>query len=69
MLYQITAKYRDEPRPRYGLIRGREFLMKDLYTFDKSIEDAKNTYERVCEGYDKIFRRLGLQVLKGIFFL
>ncbi|KAK2724307.1 probable proline--tRNA ligase, mitochondrial isoform X4 [Artemia franciscana] len=64
MLYQITAKYRDEPRPRYGLIRGREFIMKDLYTFDKSIEDAKVTYEKVSEGYDKIFRRLGLQFLK-----
>ncbi|ROV91831.1 hypothetical protein VSDG_06505 [Cytospora chrysosperma] len=54
-LYQITQKYRDELRPRHGLLRGREFSMKDLYTFDYSVEAALETYEQVREAYSQIF--------------
>ncbi|KAI3397466.1 hypothetical protein diail_10678 [Diaporthe ilicicola] len=54
-LYQITQKYRDELRPRQGLLRGREFYMKDLYTFDYSTEAALETYEKVREAYSQIF--------------
>ena len=50
-LYQISRKYRDEPRPRQGLLRGREFLMKDLYTFDATEHAARETYELVREAY------------------
>ena len=50
-LYQISRKYRDEPRPRQGLLRGREFLMKDLYTFDATEAEARKTYEAVREAY------------------
>ncbi|PSR91955.1 hypothetical protein BD289DRAFT_429994 [Coniella lustricola] len=54
-LYQITAKYRDELRPRQGLLRGRDFSMKDLYTFDFTAARALQTYESVREAYSKIF--------------
>ncbi|KUI60470.1 Proline--tRNA ligase [Cytospora mali] len=54
-LYQITQKYRDELRPRHGLLRGREFIMKDMYTFDYSAEAALETYEQVREAYSQIF--------------
>lgn len=54
-LYQITQKYRDELRPRQGLLRGREFYMKDLYTFDYSNEAALETYEEVRKAYSRIF--------------
>lgn len=53
-------KFRDEARPRAGLLRGREFLMKDLYTFDASEEQAAVTYEDVKNAYVRIFDRLGL---------
>jgi len=59
-LYQTGAKFRDEMRPKFGLIRANEFTMKDLYTFDKDIEDAKKTYEKVKGAYRKIFNRLGV---------
>lgn len=59
-LYQIQMKYRDEPRPRAGLLRCREFLMKDAYSFDVSEEAAQESYERMREAYHAIFRRLGL---------
>ncbi|KAG0172579.1 hypothetical protein DFQ30_010193 [Apophysomyces sp. BC1015] len=59
-LYQIGRKYRDELRPRAGLLRGREFIMKDLYTFDASIEDAYIAYSDVSNAYDKIFKRIGI---------
>jgi len=61
--YQIQTKFRDEARPRYGLIRGREFIMKDGYSFDVSEEDAKKTYEVMKEAYHKIFKELGLDYL------
>ena len=50
-LYQVTRKYRDEPRPKQGLLRGREFLMKDLYTFDATEEQARLTYKEVRKAY------------------
>ncbi|XP_066298815.1 probable proline--tRNA ligase, mitochondrial [Branchiostoma lanceolatum] len=63
-LYQITRKFRDERRPRFGLLRGREFLMKDLYTFDTSEETARETYEGVSQAYSRVFNRLGLDYVK-----
>ncbi|KAM7190614.1 hypothetical protein V8F20_009631 [Naviculisporaceae sp. PSN 640] len=62
-LYQITRKYRDEFRPRHGLLRGREFMMKDLYTFDASLESAMETYQQVGHSYSNIFREMRLPVL------
>ncbi|CAO3586706.1 unnamed protein product [Absidia cylindrospora] len=59
-LYQIGRKYRDELRPRAGLLRGREFIMKNLYSFDKLVEDAYATYDQVAQAYSNIFRRIGL---------
>ncbi len=59
-LYQVQMKYRDEPRPRAGLLRCREFLMKDAYSFDVSEEAAVLSYERMREAYHAIFTRLGL---------
>jgi len=61
--YQIQTKFRDEARPRYGLIRGREFLMKDAYSFDVSEEMAVKSYEIMKETYHKIFSELGLDYL------
>jgi prolyl-tRNA synthetase len=60
MLYQIHWKFRDEIRPRFGVMRGREFLMKDGYSFDVDSESAKRTYEEVFRSYIKTFRRIGL---------
>lgn len=60
MLYQIGEKYRDEVRPRFGLIRGREFLMKDMYSFDTTQEAAHMTYDRVVGAYHRIMQRLKL---------
>lgn len=59
-LYQIHWKFRDEIRPRFGLMRGREFLMKDSYSFDLDEKSAKETYDLMFETYFKIFRRMGL---------
>ncbi|NLJ98645.1 MAG: proline--tRNA ligase [Tissierellia bacterium] len=60
-LYQIQTKYRDEKRPRFGLIRAREFIMKDAYSFDKDEEGMENSYKEMWEAYDKIFTRLKLK--------
>lgn len=60
MLYQIHWKFRDEIRPRFGVMRGREFLMKDCYSFDIDFESAKRTYERQFKAYIRTFRRMGL---------
>ncbi|EQL35777.1 prolyl-tRNA synthetase [Blastomyces dermatitidis ATCC 26199] len=57
-VYQISRKYRDEPRPRQGLLRGREFIMKDLYTFDYSPETAIKTYSAVKKAYIRLFDEL-----------
>lgn len=59
-LYQMTNKYRDELRPRNGVVRAKEFLMKDLYSFHENEECCDVYYERVCKGYEKIFDKLGL---------
>ena len=61
--YQITTKYRAETHPVHGLLRGREFLMKDLYTFDADTESALVTYEQVRGAYDRLFRRLDVDVV------
>ncbi|MBK3333360.1 proline--tRNA ligase [Persephonella atlantica] len=61
--YQIQTKFRDEARPRYGLIRGREFVMKDAYSFDVSEEMAVKSYNLMKETYRKIFDELGLDYL------
>ncbi|MEM9074373.1 MAG: proline--tRNA ligase [Myxococcota bacterium] len=60
ILFQIQMKYRDEPRPRAGLMRCREFLMKDAYSFDVSEEKAHESYATMRDAYHRIFRRLGL---------
>ncbi|XP_022110382.1 probable proline--tRNA ligase, mitochondrial isoform X2 [Acanthaster planci] len=65
-LYQITAKFRDEPRPRFGLLRGREFIMKDLYTFDSSEATALDTYDTVCDAYTRLFKRLQVDFVKVV---
>ena len=65
-LYQITSKFRDEVKPRFGLLRGREFIMKDLYTFDKTVEAARETYDLICKAYDAIFQRLNVPFVKGL---
>lgn len=59
-LYQIQWKFRDEVRPRFGVMRGREFLMKDAYSFHLSIDDAKREYAIMYDCYHRIFARLGL---------
>ncbi|KAI8819861.1 prolyl-tRNA synthetase [Fimicolochytrium jonesii] len=59
-LYQIGRKYRDEARPRSGLLRAREFIMKDMYTFDASEDAARRTYEEVRGAYDRILNEIGI---------
>jgi len=60
MIYQIQTKFRDEPRSRGGLIRVREFTMKDAYSFHTSHDELKEYYDRVLEAYHRIFERVGL---------
>lgn len=60
-LYQIQSKFRDEVRPRYGLLRGREFIMKDAYSFDTSEEGLDKEYLNMAEAYKRIFDRCGLE--------
>ena len=59
-LYQIQTKFRDEIRPRFGLMRSREFMMKDAYSFDENIENLQKNYSAVSQAYCKIFERCGL---------
>ncbi|MUT66125.1 proline--tRNA ligase [Paenibacillus sp. NEAU-GSW1] len=59
-LYQIQTKFRDEKRPRYGLLRGREFLMKDAYSFDADWDGLDRSYKRMFDAYNRIFSRIGL---------
>lgn len=61
LLYQIQNKYRDERRPRFGLMRGREFIMKDLYSFDRDKEGLNISYQKMYDAYSRIFTRCGLQ--------
>ncbi|MCS7280513.1 MAG: proline--tRNA ligase [Desulfobacterota bacterium] len=60
ILYQIHTKFRDEIRPRFGVMRAREFVMKDAYSFDRSEEDAEKSYAAMYDAYANIFRRCGL---------
>ena len=60
-LYQIQTKYRDEARPRFGLMRSREFIMKDAYSFDKDQEGLDQSYKDMYDAYDRIFKRCGLE--------
>ncbi|KAI1111002.1 class II aaRS and biotin synthetase [Nemania sp. NC0429] len=62
-LYQISRKYRDEFRPRHGILRSREFVMKDLYTFDHSLQSALKTYEEARAAYNRLFSELKLPFL------
>ncbi|MEW5801839.1 MAG: proline--tRNA ligase [bacterium] len=64
-LYQIQTKFRDEIRPRFGLMRGREFIMKDAYSFDRDDAGADINYQKMKETYQNIFRRCGL-VFKAV---
>jgi prolyl-tRNA synthetase len=63
LLYQIQVKMRDEPRPRGGLLRTREFLMKDLYSFDADVEGQEQSYQTISAAYRRIFQRCGLRFM------
>ncbi|MGQ9546452.1 MAG: proline--tRNA ligase [Dehalococcoidia bacterium] len=63
LLYQIQTKLRDEPRPRGGLLRVREFIMKDLYSFDADEAGLNESYRKMCQAYKNIYARLGLPAL------
>jgi prolyl-tRNA synthetase len=60
-LFQIQTKFRDEPRPRFGLMRGREFIMKDAYSFHTDVEDCRREYDNMYQTYKRIFSRCGLR--------
>jgi prolyl-tRNA synthetase len=62
-LYQIQTKFRDEPRPRFGLIRVKEFVMKDAYSFDADAEGLDRSYRAMYDAYQRIFARIGLQTV------
>ena len=59
--YQIQTKFRDERRPRFGIMRGREFSMKDAYSFDRDVEGLKKSYQMMFDAYTRIFQRMGLK--------
>src|ERR1044071_6684965 len=61
--YQIQTKFRDEIRPRFGLMRAKEFIMKDAYSFDVSDEAAQASYRRIYDAYSRIFQRCGLKTV------
>ncbi len=61
ILYHIQWKFRDEIRPRFGVMRGREFLMKDSYSFDLTQEDARRSYNKMFVSYLRTFSRMGLK--------
>ncbi|KXJ68716.1 probable proline--tRNA ligase, mitochondrial [Aedes albopictus] len=63
-LYQISTKFRDEMKPRFGLMRAKEFLMKDLYTFDVGLDEARRTYDEVNEAYRALFETVGVPFVK-----
>ncbi|MFA5388632.1 MAG: proline--tRNA ligase [Candidatus Omnitrophota bacterium] len=62
-LYQIQTKFRDEVRPRFGVIRSREFIMKDAYSFDRDWKGLDESYEKMYKAYERIFRRCGLNAI------
>ena len=59
--YHIQTKFRDERRPRFGLMRGREFTMKDAYSFDRDVAGARASYQAMYDAYERIFTRMGLE--------
>ena len=59
-LFQIQSKFRDEKRPRFGLLRGREFIMKDAYSFHADEASLDETYQDMYNAYDRIFKRVGI---------
>eukprot|EP00924_Labyrinthula_sp_SR-Ha-C_P015433 snap_masked-scaffold_84-processed-gene-0.7-mRNA-1 protein AED:0.01 eAED:0.01 QI:51/1/1/1/0.5/0.33/3/706/416 len=63
-MYQITVKHRDEIRPRFGLLRAREFIMKDLYSAHLKVDEAQEYYEKVCEVYENILNSLKVEFVK-----
>ena len=63
-LYQIQTKFRDELRPRFGVMRGREFVMKDAYSFHLDTHSLKKEYDNMCKTYCRIFDRLKLNYCK-----
>lgn len=63
VLYQIQTKFRDEMRTRFGIVRACEFIMKDAYSFDRDLEGLKKNYQLMYEAYQRIFKRLGLDVV------
>ena len=67
MIYQIQTKFRDEARPRGGLIRVREFTMKDAYSFHTSQSDLEKYYYRVLDAYKRVFARCGLRNVVDVF--
>ena len=64
-LYQVGPKFRDELKARFGLIRAKEFYMKDMYTFDMNVEKATQTYEQLNEAYNKLFEQLQVPFVRG----
>jgi len=62
-IYQINTKYRDEIRPRYGVMRGREFIMMDAYSFDADARSLDESYEKCSRAYRRIFKRMGINVI------
>lgn len=64
-LYQIGPKFRDELKSRFGLMRAKEFLMKDMYTFDVSQQTAEESYATVSEAYQRFFSQLEVPFVKG----
>ena len=63
IVYQINTKYRDEIRPRYGVMRGREFIMMDAYSFDADQKSLDESYEKCAAAYRRIFKRMGLSTI------
>jgi prolyl-tRNA synthetase len=63
LLYQIQTKFRDEPRPRMGLVRGREFGMMDLYSFDADVDGLDRSYQAMFDAYTRVFQRCGVPAL------
>lgn len=63
IFYQIQTKYRDEIRPRFGLVRAREFIMKDAYSFDETEDTLEESYKKIFDSYIKIFRRCDLETI------
>lgn len=64
-LYQVQVKFRDEPRAKSGLLRSREFLMKDLYSFHKDVKDLEEHYEKISQAYKRVFSRLELKAIRA----